>query len=44
MPSNSVISAGSGIPRVIVITVRVEVRRGATCVAAESLVQDLQRP
>jgi hypothetical protein len=40
-PSTSAILVGSGIPGVIVITVRVRVRGGAAHVAAELLFQDL---
>jgi hypothetical protein len=41
MPSTSAILAGSGIPGVIVIAVRLRVRRDAARVAPESLLQDL---
>jgi hypothetical protein len=38
------ISAGTGIPRIIVVAVRVRVRGGATRVTPESLLQVLHRP
>jgi hypothetical protein len=40
-PSTSTILAGTGIPGVIVIVVRVRVHGGAARVAPESLLQDL---
>jgi hypothetical protein len=42
--STLAILVGSEIPGVIVITVRVQVRGGASCVASELLHQVLQRP
>jgi hypothetical protein len=44
MPSTSAILAGTGIPRVIVISIRVRVRGGAARVVPKSLLQDLNRP
>jgi hypothetical protein len=43
-PSTSAILVGSGIQEVIMITIRVQVRGGATRVASESLLQDLRSP